>query len=175
LEPSVSGSAGQTVTLRRDAQTGLLDAESFAESASSRVREAKKKGDELSFTVLRIGDLAELRSQLGRDDQESLLTTVGAALKAGSAGGDCAARLDDSNYGLVHETAFNVNAMKTKLEDYLKSLDPSGKGVQVGIATVADAASVMGGADDTRAVLYTLSRICETALDGDSEQGGTRI
>src|SRR4029078_4214311 len=32
LEPSVSGSAGQTVTLRRDAQTGLLDAESFAES-----------------------------------------------------------------------------------------------------------------------------------------------
>jgi EAL domain-containing protein (putative c-di-GMP-specific phosphodiesterase class I) len=175
LEPSVSDSEGQTVTLRRDTQTGLLDAESFAESASARVREAKKKGDELSFTVLRIGDLAELRNQLGRDDQESLLTTVGATLKAGSAGGDCAARLDESNYGLVHAAAFNANAMKAKLEDYLKSLDPSGKGVPIGIATVADAASVMGGTDDTRAVLYTLGRICETALEGDSEQGNTRI
>src|SRR4029079_8907518 len=98
LEPSVSGSAGQTVTLRRDAQTGLLDAESFAESASSRVREAKKKVEELSFTVLRIGDLAELRSQLGRDDQESLLTTVGAALKAGSAGGGRAGRAAGFKY-----------------------------------------------------------------------------
>jgi len=67
LEPSVSGSEGRTVTLRRDAQTGLLDAESFAESASARVRGAKQKAEELSFTVLRIGDLAELRSQLGRD------------------------------------------------------------------------------------------------------------
>ena len=175
LEPSISDSEGQTVTLRRDAQTGLLDAESFAESAGARVRGAKQKGERLSFTVLRIGDLAELRSQLGRDDQESLLSTVGATIKAGSVGGDCAARLDESNYGLVHAAAFNANAMKTKLEEYLKSLDPSGKGAPIGIATVADAASVMGGADDTRAVLYTLSRICETALDGDSEQGGTRI
>lgn len=175
LDAAVKGEDGRTVTLRRDAQTGLLDAESFAETASARVAEAKQKGEDLSFTVVRLGDLEEIRKQLGRDDQESMLTTVGATLKAGSAGGDCAARLDDANYGLVHAAGSDIASVKARLEVYLKSLDPSGKGVPVEMATIADAATVMGGADGTRALLFTLGRICETALDGSGQQASARI
>lgn len=175
LDAAVKGNDGHRVTLRRDAQTGLLDAGSFAEAASARIAEARKNGEDLSFTLVRLGDLAALRNQLGRDDQESMLTTVGATLKAGSAGGDCAARLDESNYGLVHAPGSDIGAVKSRLETYLKSLDPSGKGVSVEMATVADAATLMGGADSTRALLFTLGRICETALDGSASQGTTRI
>lgn len=166
---------GHTLTMRRDPQTGLLDKESFAEVARAHVREAKDAGEQLSFTVMRLGDLTEVRSQLDRDDQDCLFTTVGAALKAESAGGELAARLDESNYGLVHAPEANVTSLRSRISDYLKSIDPSGKGVPIEAATIADAATVMSDADGTRTLIYTLNRICETALDGTIEEAAVRI
>jgi EAL domain-containing protein (putative c-di-GMP-specific phosphodiesterase class I)/PAS domain-containing protein len=166
---------GQTLTMRRDPQTGLLDKESFAQVAKMQVRDSKDAGEQLSFTVMRLGDLTELRSKLDRDDQECLFTTVGACLKAESAGGDMAARLDESNYGIVHVPDANIVELRSRITEYLKSLDPAGKGVAIEAATIGDAATVMDGADGTRTLIYTLNRICETALNGTTEEAATRI
>jgi len=166
---------GRTLTVRRDPQTGLMDKESFAEVAKTQVRAAHDQGEPLSFTVVRLGDLTEIRSQLERDDQECLFTTVGACLKAESSGGDLAARLDEANYGLVHAPEADIAQLKTRIFEYLRSLDPAGKGVSLDAATIADAATVIGDTDGSRTLIYTLNRICETALDGTSEEAAVRI
>lgn len=166
---------GRSFTVRRDAQTGLLDEESFAEIAKAQVRAAQEQGDPLSFTVVRLGDLTDIRTQLDRGDQDCLFTTVGAALKAESAGGDLATRLDETNYGLVHAPEADISQLKARIFDYLRSLDPAGKGVAIDAATLADAATMMDETDGTRTLIYTLNRICETALDGTSGEAAMRI
>ena len=175
METAAANGEGSKVALHRDQQTGLLDKESFAELAKARIQSAGEQGDKLSFTLVRLGDLAAMQKQMTREERDSLYSTVGATLNVEAADGDCAARFDESNYGLVHSPRLDGDALKTRLDDYLKSLDPSGKGVAIEIATVADAATVMGSADSTRALVYTLGQICETALDGSSEQATTRI
>ena len=75
----------------------------------------------------------------------------------------------------MHAPEADISQLKARIFDYLGPLDPAGKGVAIDAATLADAATMMDETDGTRTLIYTLNRICETALDGTSGEAAMRI
>ena len=106
--------------LQRDEASGLLDSESFGKVVEQKLESFKQAGTDVRMTVMSMPQLKELQERLGGDQNESLMHSVGAFLKANSADGDTAARVDDQSFSLIHEAAADIEALE---QDHI--VDPS--------------------------------------------------
>ena len=143
----------------RDFETGLLSAAKFSATGAARLREALSRGDSATFTVLDLDGLNDLRERLNAESRGELMTTLGSVLRESSLGGDTAATLGDELYGVLHETAFDVKGLESRIDELVVSMDPEHRGVTVKTAAVSMGNTGLDGVDAARAFVHAVKRI----------------
>ena len=161
--------------LQRDEASGLLDSESFGKVVEQKLESFKQAGTDVKMTVMSMPQLKELQERLGGDQNESLMHSVGAFLKANSADGDTAARVDDQSFSLIHEAAADIEALEQEIAELTKEADPDGKGVEVETATVDAPADSIGEDEMAKGLIYTLNHFKEATGQGLSLKSLKRI
>ncbi len=152
--------------LQRDEASGLLDSESFGKVVEQKLESFKQAGTDVRMTVMSMPQLKELQERLGGDQNESLMHSVGAFLKANSADGDTAARVDDQSFSLIHEAAADIEALEQEIAELTKEADPDGKGVEVETATVDAPDDSIGEDEMAKGLIYTLNHFKEATGQG---------
>jgi EAL domain-containing protein (putative c-di-GMP-specific phosphodiesterase class I)/GGDEF domain-containing protein len=158
--------SGKGDGLSRDNESGLLKSESFARLADQKIRAARDRGQSLMLTMLRIPELAALRSRLDQEASESIVRTIGACLRVSSGATAVAGRFDERSFGLVHAPELDVADMKSRIETHVRAVDPEGHGVTVQAGTIAADAGVSAEGDLLKAVLYAVNKFCEMDDNG---------
>lgn len=149
------------VTLPRDEETGLYDGNAFSEIAAKRIKRLQSRGEDIKMSLVSMGGFCNLRTRLDEDSGRSLMNTVGACLRAHSADGDTAARIDRDRYGLIHDARLDLKVFERELESVTREADPSGKGVSVESASIALADSHVGEEDMAKSLLFVVNRVRE--------------
>ncbi len=145
----------------RDEETGLIEGSDFAEVAAKRLTELQAAGEDAKMTLVSMGEISELHGSLHADMQKMMMTTVGACFRAHSVTGDGAGRIDDTNYGLVHDVDLDVAAFEQELQDVTRDFDPTGNGVEVATATVSMGDVAVSEEDMAKSLLYVVNRFRE--------------
>lgn len=145
---------------RRDAETGLLNKEAFAEFATQRIKDAEADGEDLKVTMLRLEDMGELRTRLDEEADQDLMRTLGRCFDDGAGNRDVAAKFDDENYGVSHADVFDIGGLRNRLETHLKGADPKGIGVRVNSSTAPADLKRVDPQDAVKAFLYTVNHYC---------------
>ena len=153
---------------RRDRATGLLNRDAFAEVASQRIKDAEEKGVDLKLTMLRLGDMSELRMRLDQESDKDMMRTLGACLAGGVDKNEAAGRFDDENYGVLHQDGFDLSGLQDRIEGHIRNADPQGVGIQLSTATADAAIAGAKQQDAVKALLYTITQYCD---DPSSEPG----
>lgn len=152
--------------LERDESSGLYDSESFAKVTKRKLEAFKKTGTDVKMTVMSMPQLKELQDRLGDEQNESLMHSVGAFLKANSADGDTAARVDDQSFSLIHEAAADIEILEQEIAELTKEADPDGKGVEVETATVDASDDAISEEEMAKGLMYTLNHFKEATGQG---------
>ena len=145
---------------RRDAETGLLNKEAFAEFATQRIKDAEADGEDLKVTMLHLEDMGELRTRLDEEADQDLMRTLGRFFDDGAGNRDVAAKFDDENYGVSHADVFDIGGLRNRLETHLKGADPKGIGVRVNSSTAPADLKRVDPQDAVKAFLYTVNHYC---------------
>jgi EAL domain-containing protein (putative c-di-GMP-specific phosphodiesterase class I) len=152
--------------LERDESSGLYDSGSFAKVAARKLETFKKAGADVKMTVMSMPQLKELQDRLGDEKSESLMHSVGAFLKANSADGDTAARVDDQSFSLIHEAAADIEILEQEIAELTKSVDPDGKGIEVDTATVDASDDTISEEEMAKGLMYALNHFKEATGQG---------
>ena len=152
--------------LERDELSGLYDTESFGKIAGKKLEAFKKAGADVKMTVMSMPQLKELQDRLGVDENEALMHSVGAFLKANSADGDTAACVDDESFSLIHEGATDIDALEQEIAELTRGADPEGKGVEVETATVDATDESISEDEMAKGLIYTLNHFREATGQG---------
>jgi EAL domain-containing protein (putative c-di-GMP-specific phosphodiesterase class I)/GGDEF domain-containing protein len=146
---------------RRDSETGLLNRDAFAEVAAQKIRDAEGRGEDLKLTMLRLGDMSDLRTRLDEEADRDLMRTLGACLTGDQRHNEAAARFDDENFGVLNSDGFDLNSLHQRIESHIRNADPQGVGIRVRHQT-ADASLTGASSQDTiKALLYTITQYCD--------------
>jgi GGDEF domain-containing protein len=146
---------------RRDSETGLLNRDAFAEVAAQKIRDAEGRGEDLKLTMLRLGDMSDLRTRLDEEADRDLMRTLGACLTGDPRHNEAAARFDDENFGVLNSDGFDLNSLHQRIESHIRNADPQGVGIRVRHQT-ADASLTGASSQDTiKALLYTITQYCD--------------
>ena len=152
--------------LERDESSGLYDSESFAKVTARKLEAFKKAGNDVKMTVMSMPQLKELQDRLGEGQNQSLMHSVGAFLKANSADGDTAARVDDQSFSLIHEAAADIETLEQEIAELTKGADPDGKGIEVETATVDASDDTISEEEMAKGLMYTLNHFKEATGQG---------
>ncbi len=142
-------------TLKREAATGLYDATSFA----ALVKDQVAGGSGGVMTLFELPGMADLRSRLGPEASEDLLSAVGTLLKANSVGGDTAAAIGDGRYGMLHDSGTDISALERELAEVTQAFDPAGTGVKVETATVPPGADDLSEDDFANGLVFAINKL----------------
>ena len=148
-------------TASRDSESGLLDAQGFIDVTQERLRTRQPDGEHLQLTMMTVPELTALRDRLDKSARDSLMTSVGATLRANSANGDSAARVDEDKFSLIHQVGLDVAELEQKIAELARQVDPLGKGVTVQSAT-ADVGDTVSDEDMAKGLLYTINQFRHT-------------
>ena len=152
--------------LARDTESGLYNADSFAEVVKQRVESGADADGDSKMTLIALPGYEDLRERLGEDAEQDLLNTVGACLRANSVDGDAAARIDDDRFGLVHKADLDISVLEDKISEFTREVDPTGQGIEVESGTVDVADANISEEDLANGLLYTINRF-RTAKGAD--------
>ncbi len=151
-----SGAAGP---LARDTESGLYDADAFAEVVAQHVEREPGEGEaESRMTLIELPDFEGLTERLAPEKERDLLNTVGACLRANSVDGDSAARLAGDRYGLIHAADVDVTALENQIADFAREVDPEQKGIEVRSASVEVDREAASPEDLANGLVYTINR-----------------
>ena len=142
----------------RDAESGLMDADSFAEVVTRRLGPEGTEGEFGQMTLIELPNFDELRGRLDAEGEQNLLKTVGAFLRANSVDGDAAARIADDRYGLIHAGALDVAHLERKIGEFAGACDPTGAGCKVESATVEVEGDGVSDEDLANGLVYAINR-----------------
>jgi EAL domain-containing protein (putative c-di-GMP-specific phosphodiesterase class I) len=156
----------QAAALRADAETGLLEAQDFADSVADRSAAARAIDADTTLTMLQIDELEKFKGRVGASNAALLMTEVGAALRALSIGGGSAGRLDADKFGVLHGPGIDGGEVQRKLEAIGRSCDPTGQGVKIAGGSVKLGHTELTPEDSSRVVMYTIRRFAEAGGSG---------
>lgn len=142
----------------RDAGSGLFDPDAFSRVATERLRQAREAGDDAELTLISLPQFDDLRARLDEDGEQSLITTLGATLRANSLNGDSAAQVGDGRYALVHESAVDISDLESEIAAVTKELDPTGQGVAAETATIEIDEGGVNDEDLANGLVYAINR-----------------
>ena len=152
--------------MTRDSESGLYDADTFAEVVKKRVELGADADGDSKMTLIALPGYEELKGRLDGDAEQDLMNTVGACLRASSVDGDAAARIDDDRFGLVHGADLDVAALEKKISEFTREVDPTGAGIEVEAGTIEVADANISEEDLANGLLYTINRF-RSAKGGD--------
>ncbi|MBI3444229.1 MAG: EAL domain-containing protein [Magnetospirillum sp.] len=150
-----SGTLMSPTVRRRDG--GLLGREGFESLAGELIKESSREGDDsYRMTLLDLPELAELRSKVGAEATAGFVSRFTDYLKQCSVGGDAAADLGNSKFGVIHGPEVNAGEIEIAI---------SGLAQQVmGAPLAAESTSLsfdgegISAQEATSALIYTLNR-----------------
>ena len=143
---------------RRDLGSGLLKKESFVEDANEKIKAAQKDGKEVKLSLLDLPQLTQLLDEMDPQTAASLMSEISAYLKSKSLDGDTAGILEDGAYSLVHDASVSDEELLADLIDLTKRADPTGKGTEARITSVAADTVRLTPQDSANALLYTVNK-----------------
>ena len=146
---------------RRDAETGLLPKEDFADMVGEQIRLIQEDDQDAALTLFQLDDLSGLEQRVGPQETERLLGDLGSALQAYSLGGDSAGRLDDDKYGVVHTPGDGINALSSRIKELVRQVDPTG-GAGVVSTTIDLAHHSLNDREAGQAVIYAINRFADS-------------
>lgn len=147
----------------RNARTGTLNKESFAEQANERILEAQKLGQDLELTLLDLPHLQEALQGLNPKQARSLLSEIGEYIRSKSVGGDMAATLDEgSSFSLLHGPGVSASEIVSAIRGMVGNLLPKLGGMEVTSRTVRAKATGLTKQDSANALLFTLNKFAES-------------
>ena len=149
----------------RDTDTGLQDANNFAESLKKAVASGEIGEDNL-LTMVSLPGYQGLRERMDEESEQKLLDTLGTYLKANSVGGDMASRVGDGRYSLVHDVSVDIGEVEKKITEFSQEADPTGKGVEVKMASLEIDQDAVSNEDIASGLGYTL-RMFQNASEGE--------
>ena len=142
---------------RHDAETGLLDRQSFGHAAKLLIGSEDRPQD-LSLALVQVQGIQDLRTRSGDDAVNALLREIAAVLRLNAVDGTAAGRLSADKFGVVRSAAAGTGALKPEIERLVRACDPQGEMVQVHERDVQLATAGLTPADIARALAYTLGR-----------------
>ena len=145
----------------RDPETGLLTKDSFADVAFEALKSGADQDTPYSMTLLNVEGFDELEGRLGDDKAGEFISDITAHLQVHSINGETVGRIDDNQFGLVHDPAVDVSSLEDSIAARAREVDPEGKGVQVESSTVALEGGDVSEEDNARALLYTINKFSE--------------
>ena len=148
---------------KRDFDTGLLKAQSFAEAASEKIAAAKERGEEVKLTLVGLPDLKGLLDQLSEDDAQVLLLQISEYLRSKSIDGDTAGMIDPESYSFVHAGVEEPTKLVAEIIAITQRADPKGKGIKVNSQTIDADPGALSQTDSANALLYTLNLFAQNA------------
>lgn len=149
---------------RRDAETGLLDGDSFARVTAESIKMAQAVGQEVKVTLIDLVGFAEMQAQAGQDPTDRFLREVGAFLRS-HAVGDASARLSPDKYGILHDAGLNTADLEEQIAHLGQSAVPESLPLAVRHATL-DAQDETDDAAIARALVYTVNRFVGSGSEG---------
>ena len=149
--------ASMPLDAKHDAETGLLDKQSFAEVAKALIS-AEDRPQDLALALVQLQGLQDLRQHAGNDAVNELLGEVGDFLRLHSVDGAAVGRLAADKFGVVTSAVTGQGALKPGLERLVRVHDPQGKTVQVHERGVELDTAGLTPADAARALAFTLAR-----------------
>lgn len=155
---AASSAAQRVPGAGRDPGSGLFDPNAFSRVATERLRQAKEAGEDAELTLIMLPEFEDLRERLDEEAEQSLITTLGATLRANSLNGDSAAQVGDGRYALVHEGGIDVADLETEISAVTKELDPEGKGVAAETATLEVDDVQIDDEDLANGLVYAINR-----------------
>lgn len=168
--------AAEALANRRDAETGLLDADSFARATAEGIRMARAVGQEVKLTLIDLVGFSGLSAQAGQDLTEQFLREMGAFLRS-HAIGDATARLSPDKYGILHHAGMDPASIEERITELGQAASPDSAALTVRHATLD--ANDDGGDESAlgRALIYTMNRFVtdgSEAFDITSMAGAVR-
>ncbi|MET4698882.1 EAL domain-containing protein (putative c-di-GMP-specific phosphodiesterase class I)/GGDEF domain-containing protein [Constrictibacter sp. MBR-5] len=148
--------ATEALANRRDAETGLLDGDSFARVTAESIKMAQAVGQEVKVTLIDLVGFAEMQAQAGQDPTDQFLREVGAFLRS-HAVGDASARLSPDKYGLLHDARLDTSDLEEQIANLGQAASPESPPLAVRHATL-DAQDETDDAAVARALVYTVNR-----------------
>lgn len=142
---------------RREPESGLFEPESFEAVAGKRLRSLAAQGQEARLTFLTIEDFAALQSKLDVQAKWEVVKAVSDHLRAHSAYGDSAARIDEERFGLLHELDVEPAAVEAGLAAILRDAVPGGPPPVVKAASLELDVANLSEQDAVRALAYTIA------------------
>lgn len=127
--------AAQSLAVRRDDQTGLLDKNDFMVLANDQLSIAAETGQELELTLLNLENISDMAAHTSEDDMAEFMSNIGSVLRSYSFGGDSAGRIDENKYGILHNKSFDESVLQDKVETLSNEVSP-GHGIKVEQNTV---------------------------------------
>jgi EAL domain-containing protein (putative c-di-GMP-specific phosphodiesterase class I)/GGDEF domain-containing protein len=142
---------------RHDAETGLLDRQSFGQAAKALIS-AEDRPQDLSLALVQLQGIQDLRTRSGDDAVNALLREIGSFLQLNAVDGAAAGRLSADKFGVVRSAPAGDGGLKPEIERLVRARDPLGKTVQVHERDVRLDTAGLTSADVARALAYTLGR-----------------
>lgn len=171
---NVPKSDGEFVEIfRRDSESGLLNKDSFIETANEKIREAQADGKEVALTLLDFSQLKDLLDTLPPEIAEELLTQISQYLRSKSVDGDTAGVIDDGSFSVVHDSSVTREQIMQEVTAITKKMDPKGVGVTPEVSSVEAKFERLTQQDSANALLYTLNKFATQRGEGFSIQSLT--
>lgn len=151
---------------KRDENTGLYKKESFAETATKRIKEATSSGKDVNVTLVDLPDLKELLDHMSPEAAHALLHDISKYLRQTSLGGDSAGIVEDGAYSVILDPDIDPDQMMSQLFEITRRADPDGKGIRAHAETIHADAPSLTEQDCANALLYTINSFAEA--EGES-------
>ena len=106
---------GKAANFKKDEKSGLYDKKSFISVAQNTIKSNTLKGNAVELTMLDMDELQAIANSLGNEDASHLMNSVGSFLKSSSIGGGAAGRLDENQFGIIHDQSLDVPNVQDRL------------------------------------------------------------
>ncbi len=146
----------------RDEETGLLTKDGLSDLAASALVAAKAAGKAYEMTLLNFDGLGDIKDRVGGAPGEELIDDITAYLRASSLNGDAVSRMEDDQFGLIHEAKLDIESLKQTIVERAKEIDSEGDGLNVVAATVALDTDSLTETDNAKALLYSINKFSDT-------------
>ncbi|CAA7623349.1 EAL domain-containing protein [Magnetospirillum sp. SS-4] len=153
------GGTIMTPTVKRNDE-GLLGREGFEALAGGLIKEsAKDSDDSYRMTLLDLPELAGLRAKVGAEATAGFIARFTDYLRQCSVGGEAAADLGDSKYGLIHGPDLSAGQIETAISGLAQSI--LGADLHPDAATISFDGGEISPQEATNALVYTLNRFAQ--------------
>lgn len=149
---------GRNEKLEKDEASGLLNDKSFVTAAQEQIQKFSQQGLPVEMTMLDMEELQNIANQLGNEDADYLMSTVGTYLRSSSLDGDSAGRISETKFGVLHSGDLVVEDLQEKLSTLASRASGSEIALKVESATMEIDGSAISEEDLANGLAYTINK-----------------